>query len=157
MITRFGRFSVIRVGVLLAIGAGLYAYTMRHGSAANDRAALAALERRWLAAEHDSAALAEILAPDFVHVVSTGDFLTRAQHIHYATAYPTPAGERRAFDTLLVRVFGNVGIATGVVRASESSGAVNRTAFTDVFARRNGRWLAVNAQENPIEARQAPP
>ena len=120
----------------------------------DDRAALIALEQRWLAAEHDSATLDDLLAPDFMHAVPTGDFLTKAQHIHYAAAFQPPADERRRFDTLSVRVYGDVGIATGIVRATHGAAAPDRTIFTDVFVKRMGRWRAVNAQENKIAPMQ---
>ncbi|MGH7616340.1 MAG: nuclear transport factor 2 family protein [Gemmatimonadaceae bacterium] len=122
----------------------------------DDRGALIAVERRWLAAEHDSATLEAILAPDFVHVVPTGDLLTKAQHIHYSALVRPPAGERRQFDTLTVRVYGDVGIVSGIVRATDPNGKVDRSIFTDVFDRRNGRWQAVNAQENHVDPRRPP-
>jgi len=49
-----------------------------------------------------------------------------------------------------VRVYGNVGIVNGVV---VETGAVRQeTLFTDVFAYRDGKWQAVNAQELPAAA-----
>ncbi len=44
-----------------------------------------------------------------------------------------------------VRIYGDVGIVNGTVVSG-----TQRTAFTDVFAFRDGRWQAVNAQENAI-------
>src|SRR5690349_11059334 len=93
----------------------------------DDRATLIALEQRWLAAEHDSATLDDLLAPDFVHPVPTGNFLTKAQHLHYAVALRPPANERRRFDTLSVRVYGGDGIVTGIVRATRGAAAPERT------------------------------
>jgi len=46
-----------------------------------------------------------------------------------------------------VRVFASAGVATGVVVATAAGGRVRKTAFTDVFAQRDGRWQAVSAQE----------
>jgi hypothetical protein len=138
-----GSAAVLTAGIL--IGA-----TRATPQPSDDRAALIAVEHRWLAAEHDSATLDDLLAPDFVHAVPTGDFLTKAQHIHYAVAFQPPADERRRFDTLSVRVYGAVGIVTGIVRATRGAAAPARSIFTDVFVKRNGRWRAVNAQENKI-------
>lgn len=152
------------IGALMASGAMSAAARMGtasavplappHAGVRDDSASIVALERRWLAAEHDSATLAGILAPDFVHVVPTGDFLTKAQHIHYASLYRPAAGDRFQFDTLAVRLYGDVAIANGIVRATHADGTVERTIFTDVFARRNGEWRAVNAQENAIAPRR---
>src|SRR5436190_22007758 len=123
-----------------------------------DRAALVALENEWLANEHNAAALERILASDFVHPLPTGDFITKAQHIAFSSAHPPPANRKQHFDQLRVRVYGDVGIVTGVGVATEEKGPsqtgendeVDRTVFTDVFVWRAGRWQAVNAQENAV-------
>jgi Domain of unknown function (DUF4440) len=127
-------------------------------SAERDRQALVELENGWLKSEHDDAALERILAPDFVHPVPTGDFLTKAQHIYYSTKYPPPAGLKHRFENLNVRVYGDVGIVNGIVVAGDEHGQeVDRTIFTDVFVYREGRWQAVNAQENRVEKSQRRP
>ena len=149
MTSQLSRIVILVAGLLVVPAARSKAQSPTHG----DSTALVALEHRWLAAEHDSATLESILAPDFVHVVPTGDFLTKSQHIHYSVLYKPPAGGRYEFESLVVRVYGDVGIATGIVRATDAKGKVGRTAFTDVFAKRGGEWRAVNAQENPIEWR----
>ena len=126
-------------------------------SAERDRQALVGLENEWLKSEHDAAALERILAPDFVHPVPTGDFLTKAQHIYYSTKYPPPAGLRQRFEQLNARVYGDVGVVNGIVVTSDGQGReVDRTIFTDVFTWRGGRWQAINAQENRVEKRQPP-
>lgn len=118
-----------------------------------DRDALIAVEQTWLENEGDPAALARILADDFVHPVPTGDLLTKAEHIRWSAAHPPPAGSRRRFEGLKVRVFGDVGIVNGNVVASDGTGGVERrTVFTDVFVLRQGRWQAVNGQENAVPA-----
>ena len=53
-----------------------------------------------------------------------------------------------------VRVYGDVGIVTGIVLTTdEQDHEVERTIFTDVFVRRNAGWEAVNAQENVVGKR----
>jgi hypothetical protein len=127
-------------------------------SAERDRQALVELENEWLKSEHDAASLERILAPDFVHPVPTGDFLTKAQHIYYSAKYLPPAGLRHRFENLSVRVYGDVGIVNGIVVTSEEHGQdVDKTIFTDVFAYREGRWQAINAQENRVEQLQRRP
>ena len=152
MLSHLNGLSLL-VAVLLVAFPAAAPLTAQSATTHADSTTLVALEHRWLAAEHDSATLEQILAPDFVHVVPTGDFLTKAQHIHYSVLYKPPAGGKYEFETLAVRVYGDVGIATGIVRATDAKGNVDRTAFTDVFARRSGRWQAVNAQENHIQKR----
>jgi predicted GNAT superfamily acetyltransferase len=57
-----------------------------------------------------------------------------------------------------VRVYGDCGIVNGIVVASDEHGQdLDRTIFTDVFAYREGRWQAVNAQENHMEKLQRRP
>jgi len=52
-------------------------------------------------------------------------------------------------------LYGDVGIANGSVIATDASGKeLDRTMFTDVFVYRDGRWQAINAQENSV--RQMP-
>jgi hypothetical protein len=114
-----------------------------------DQRALESVERRWLAGEHDRQTLEQILADDFIHPVAAGIFLTKQQHIEWAVQHPGPDRPSR-FEQLRVRVYGEVGIVTGVVVSSDSDRGEHRTVFTDVFVRRDGQWQAVNAQENAV-------
>jgi len=115
-----------------------------------DQKTVEILEKQWLAAEHDRAALDTILAKDFVHPVSAGVFLTKPQHIDWAVTHQAPKDRRQQFDQLQVRVYGSAAVVTGMVIATDGAGHEDKTVFTDVFAKRNGRWQAVNAQENPV-------
>jgi hypothetical protein len=120
-------------------------------SAEQDRQILIALENEWLNAR-DAATLDRILAADFVHPVITGDFLTKSQHIDWVTRHPPPANIKWRFDRLDVRLYGDVGIANGTVVGTDEHGQeISRSVFTDVFANRDGRWQAINAQENPVQ------
>ena len=121
-------------------------------TAEQDRQALIALENDWLRSEHDTAALDSILASDFIHPVVTGDFLTRAQHIYYSRNHPPPANLKNHFGNLSVRIYDDVGIVNGMVVTTDEHGKdVSRTIFKDVFVYRDGRWQAINAQENKVE------
>ncbi len=109
--------------------------------------AIADVEERWLQHIDDTAVLQSILADDFVHVLPSG-FITKQQHIDYMKAHPRPAQETRQFEKLTVRVYGDTGVADGIVLVSNATGT-HKTLFTDVFVKRNGQWQAVNAQETP--------
>ena len=120
---------------------------------ADDRKAtdeLLAAENHWLAVEDDPDALESILAPDFLHVVPQG-IITKEEQIGFMRRHPRPdrPAPERHFEDLPARVYGNVGIVNGVVVATEG-GTTRRTAFTDVFEKRGGKWWAVNAQETPL-------
>jgi hypothetical protein len=116
------------------------------------RRELLQVEDEWLRAR-DAATLERILAEDFVHPVAQGYFLTKAEHIAWFVKHPPPAGLSRRLERLQVRLYGPVGVVNGMVVASQGGGPESRTVFTDVFELRDGRWQAVNAQENVVEAR----
>lgn len=116
---------------------------------AQDSAAVAAIEHDWLTNEHDSTTLDRVLAPDFVHALASGQFISKADHIGYAVHHPGSPGEQRRFERLDVRLVAGVAIATGIV-ATNDDGTRRRFVFTDIFARRAGRWRAVAAQETMI-------
>ena len=119
---------------------------------AKDREAIIALEQEWLHAS-DAATLDRILASDFVHVVPVDHFLTKQEHIDWFIKHPEPKERHTKFDKLNVRLYGDVGIVNGSVIATDSNGKeVDRTMFTDVFVFRDGRWQAVNGQENGVRA-----
>ncbi|HSY80259.1 MAG TPA: nuclear transport factor 2 family protein [Gemmatimonadaceae bacterium] len=118
--------------------------------AACDSAGAVSVERNWGAHEYDQAALERILAPDFAHLLGSGQTITKAQHITYMASHQPPAGFQLRFERLDVRLIGGVAIATGIVVASDDVQADRFTAFTDIFACRDGRWQAVGAQETPI-------
>lgn len=71
--------------------------------------------------------------------------LSKAQHIRWSSAHPPPRDAKRRLEHMRVRIYGDVGIVNGTVVSD-----TQRTVFTDVFAFRDGRWQAVNAQENAI-------
>jgi Domain of unknown function (DUF4440) len=135
---------------------GLLAVSVVHAQSPSsdeqDRAALIALENEWLANLHNPAVLEKIIAPDFVHPLPTGDFVTKAQHIQFVSTHLPPPNRKQRFDRIQVRVYSDVGIVNGIVLTNDEQGReLERSVFTDVFVRRNGRWEAVNAQENAAE------
>ena len=120
-----------------------------------DRDALIELENDWLKNEHNAAELEHMLAADFLHPVVTGDVLTKAQHIKFSSTHLPPPDLTKHFEELQVRVYGDVGIVNGLVVATDKGGNVaGKTVFTDVFDYRDGRWQAINAQENAVQSSQ---
>lgn len=107
------------------------------------------VEQRWLQHESDPEALESILAPDFIHVLPAG-FITKDEQIDYLRRHPEAKGGSHRFEKLRARVFGRTGVAYGIVAATDANGRAQRTAFTDVFAYRDERWQAVQAQELPL-------
>lgn len=115
---------------------------------------LRALEQKWLQAETDPATQEQILADDFVHVLPSG-FISKKDQIDFLRSGKRPADQlKRHFEDLKVRIYGTVGIVNGMVVATDNAGKpVRKTLFTDVFAYRDGRWQAVNSQENDYQLR----
>jgi Domain of unknown function (DUF4440) len=118
-----------------------------HADGGNAEQAVRALEQRWLANEGRPEVVATILADDFVHVLPVG-FVTKRQHLEYLQQHPGAFSGDKRFKELHIRVYGVTAIATGIVSSEPADGGKPReSAFTDVFVRRSGKWLAVNAQE----------
>jgi hypothetical protein len=139
--------ALASIAIALSSSSALAQARAKPRNVENDRRALMALEDEWLAKLRDSTTLERILAPDFQHVIESGAFLTKAQHIAWCVAHPLPATHKAHFEKLQVRFVGDIGIASGIVSSSEGSARASRSVFTDVFAFRSGRWQAVHAQE----------
>lgn len=109
-----------------------------------------AVEQRWLANENRPDVVQSILAEDFIHVLPVG-FITKAEHLRYLDEHPHAFPGAKHFEGLRVRIYGQVAVATGIVSALPEPGSKpSRTAFSDVFVKRAGKWVAVNAQELPL-------
>jgi len=115
-----------------------------------------AVEQRWLENEDRPDVVQSILADDFVHVLPVG-FISKEDHLAFLRKHPNSFPGSKHFEELRVRIYGEVAIATGIVSTIHDSGTkAKRTAFTDVFVRRDGKWLAVNAQELPLPSESTP-
>jgi hypothetical protein len=109
-----------------------------------------AVEQRWLENEERPEFVESILADDFVHVLPAG-MINKEEHLNYLRQHPHAFPGAKHFEELRVRIYGEVAIANGIVSTVRDSGrSPKRRVFTDVFVRREGKWLAVNAQETPL-------
>lgn len=132
--------------VALLLASTTFAQQDRNRS--KDREAITRLENEWLHAK-DAATLDRILAPDFVHVIPVDHFMNKQEHIDWHMKHPEPEEHHTKFDKFNVRFYGHTAIVNGSVIAINLLGKVlERTMFTDVFVFRDGKWQAVNAQEN---------
>jgi ketosteroid isomerase-like protein len=91
---------------------------------------------------------AAMLAPEWSVIHITGAVITRAESIATCKALPAPI-ESLANDDLVVRAFGEAAVVTGRTTAS-AAGQTVVLRFTDVFVRRDGRWLAVASQATRV-------
>jgi ketosteroid isomerase-like protein len=85
----------------------------------------------------------EILAPDFLCSLPDGSLLDRASFLAY-TAKPVTIRRLEARN-VVVRILGDVAIVHGQTSYETADGAPKLGRYTDVYARRDGRWLAVAA------------
>jgi ketosteroid isomerase-like protein len=142
-----------RDGSPRAAGASTAAPADSLAAAAEVRATM----RRWADAylRHDAAALDSILAGEWSY--SGGGSPTRQPKADAMAEFRTSADRYLAVDVedVDVRVYGGTAIVTGREAVRVASGrdtSTVRLRFTDVYARRDGRWQAVATHSSPIAA-----
>ena len=127
----------------------------------NDNAAEALLqiERDIMAAikGKDTAALETMLADEFTYRTHFGAEADKTEFLKSIASFPMKILSLRG-EELNVDIYGETGVITGVqiaeARPPEGEAEESAVAFTDVFVRRDGRWLLVLAYgvELPSEA-----
>ena len=109
---------------------------------------LQAMEQDWLNAEknHDAAAFEKIVADDWIAITPDGKSQTKAQRaVEIKTARTTSA----TLGDMKVRVFGDTAVVTGTddeITVEAGKESRDHYVWTDVFVKRNGKWLAVASQ-----------
>ena len=103
------------------------------------------LNRDYIASVQNSdvARFDEILAEDFLCSHPDGSLVDRATFLAQ-TARPV-AIRNLAAEDVVVRLLGDVAIIHAATRYLKPDGAEGRGRYTDVWARRDGRWLCVSA------------
>jgi ketosteroid isomerase-like protein len=91
----------------------------------------------------DVARFDQMLAPDFVCSLPDGRLIDRIQFLAL-TAQPVTIRDLAAHD-VIVRVFGEVAIVHARTTYMTADGRQGTGRYTDVWAKREGRWLAVSA------------
>lgn len=85
----------------------------------------------------------EILSDDFLCSTADGSLLTRQAFLDQ-TAKPVTIRNLQAHE-VNVRLMGDFAIIHARTSYTTADGATSGGRYTDVWARRNGRWLAVSA------------
>ena len=121
------------------------ATALRPDVAASDRAALLALNRDYIDAVQngDVRRFEEILAEDFLCSSPDGSAVDRAGFLAQ-TARPVAIRGLAAHD-VAVRIMGDVALIHAATRYVKADGTSGAGRYTDVWARRDGRWLCVAA------------
>lgn len=111
----------------------------------NDLAELAKLNDDYISAvQHSNVKrFEEILADDFLCSMPDGALLDRRQFLEQ-TAKPVTIRNLQAHE-VTVRLMGDVAIIHARTSYTTGDGQAGGGRYTDVWARRNGRWLAVSA------------
>jgi ketosteroid isomerase-like protein len=91
----------------------------------------------------DVAKFTELLADDFLCTNPDGSLIDKPQFLKQ-TAVPVSFTDFDV-DDLRIRVLGDVAIVHGRTRFALKDGRRGRGQYTDVWEKRQGRWLAVSA------------
>jgi hypothetical protein len=145
----------LTLSVVLTVAVSFACVDLHAGEPAAAEQEVRSVEERWLSNESRPEIVASILADDFIHVLPVG-FIDKNEHLQYLKQHPGAFPGVRQFEALRIRIYGDTAVATGIVKTDLGAGGAKWTAFTDVFVRRNGAWLAVNAQELSLNS-SAPP
>ena len=131
-------------------------------------AELTRIEKEWSAAvlRHDAESVGKYLADELVMTYPDGTSGTKSSELRDIAAGAMTADSWEVADTKVTVlspdaafITGRTIIKNGKFKAPESKTAVNISGeyrFTDVYARRNGQWLAVASQTTKID-KPAPP
>ena len=120
------------------------------GAAAPDREGAIAAERSWVAALNagDVPALEKILGDDFQDVSWRGGLRRKADMLAALRSGQVHVNEISEVEAV---TYDRIAIVRGVDTGRDKDGKIaGRVRFTDVFAFRDGRWIAVGAQETVI-------
>jgi len=111
----------------------------------NDLDTLTALNRDYIASVQlgDVRRFDEILADDFLCSNPDGSLVDKRQFLEQ-TARPVTIAGLAALD-VRVRILGDVAIIHARTSYATPAGEQRSGRYTDIWARRNGRWLAVSA------------
>jgi hypothetical protein len=110
-----------------------------------DREVLLELNRNYVrsALESDVRWYSENLAEDFYITAPDGALLNRDAFLK-RIANPYPGTEAEAVD-VMIRILGDVAIIHSGYRDKKLTGEIGYGRYTDIYERRNGRWLCVAA------------
>jgi ketosteroid isomerase-like protein len=94
-----------------------------------------------------------LLADDFLCTLSDGTFIDRDAFLEH-TAAPYSLGRLEAHD-VRIRIMGDVALVHARTTFTQPDGTPGSGRYTDVWARRAGRWVAVAAHVTRAHASRA--
>jgi len=140
--------SVCLLSLALCFASSIWAGQPRDGADADTAKTLEGMEQTWLDAEknHDPATFEKLVADDWIAITPDGKRQTKTERSANINNSHMGSASLGPMD---VRVFGDTAIVTGTVEEStKENGKQSKRhyAWTDVFVKRNGKWLAVASQ-----------
>lgn len=102
------------------------------------------IEQTWLNAEknHDAASFEKLVTDDWIALTPNGKRQTKAERSAKIKNSPMGSASLGPMD---VRVFGDTAVVTGTVDETAEN-VTHHYVWTDVFVKRDGKWLAVASQ-----------
>jgi ketosteroid isomerase-like protein len=121
----------------------------------NDVSRIVALEKAWNQAFkfRDTKAMDGLLDDSLVLVNDDGSLQSKAAFLAFVRESKASDDQQVTPESISVRIFGNVGIATGVFRATGTEGGkpfVRRNRFADTWLQKNGTWVCVSASATRV-------
>jgi ketosteroid isomerase-like protein len=158
------------LGLLFAVAVPVQAKQPEADSDAATSQTLQHTEQAWVRAEknHDATAFEQLVADDWIGITPNGKSQTKAERAaevkfpHIAPAEVRNMKLRVLDDTTVttgtddmrVRVFGDTAVVTGTdaeTALEDGNKSIAHYVWTDVFVKRNGKWLAVASQTAQVK------
>lgn len=144
------------VGIFCLVFCGVVVLRAGQGKGESEAAVAKTLqdvEQAWLNAEknHDTAAFGRIVADDWIAIGPDGKSQTKAER---AAEIQSAHIESASLGNVKVRVFGNAAVVTGTdeeVSVTDGKKSTGHYVWTDVFVKRDGKWVAVASQTAEIK------
>jgi ketosteroid isomerase-like protein len=141
------------LSLVLPVAASVQAKELKAESDGAVPQTLQAIERSWLNAEknHDAAAFEQLVADDWIAITPDGKRQTKAER---AAEIKNGHIDSATLGDMKVRVFGDTAVVTGTddeISMIDGKKSSDHYVWTDVFVKRNGRWLAVASQTAQIK------
>jgi uncharacterized protein (TIGR02246 family) len=150
---RWFTFHICFLSLLLAAAVAVQAKEPKADSDAAVSQTLKATEQAWLDAEknHDPTAFEKLVADDWVAITPDGKTQTKAER---AAEIKAAHVDSATLGDMKVRVFGDTAVVTGTddeVTTTDGKKSSDHYVWTDVFVKRNGKWLGVASQTAQIK------